>query len=182
MLANKGYFVRLVSFSVLVLTAGLLAAYAQDQTLADIKYKDDYERLQRVVRVTAPIKRVEQLLAFYRDRSDADPKLRDYADNFFARDMDSLTKQANYVAMRGLCERALKIRPKFGEAYFYFGIVLKNEGKAQEAMNAFAKCHLIKNPFQTKAKQQLDILYRKSSGGSLIGENKIVDAARKELK
>jgi tetratricopeptide (TPR) repeat protein len=182
MLTNIFRFRQLLGLSALVLTLGLSVARAQGDSLADIKYKDDHDRIQRIVKINQPVRRAEQILAFYAERSDLDPRLRNYGDNFFARDLESLMKQGNYIALRGLCERAIKQRPKFGEVYLFYGVALKNEKRIEEAMNAFAKCYLIKNPLQKKAKQQLDITYRATSGGSLIGENKIIENARKELK
>jgi tetratricopeptide (TPR) repeat protein len=111
-----------------------------------------------------------------------DSKLRDYADNLFARDLESLMNQGNFTALKGSCERVLQIRPKFGEVYLFYGVALKNEKKIQEAMNAFAKGYLIQNPLKAKAKQQLDVAYRQFSGGSLVGEDKIIKNALKELK
>jgi hypothetical protein len=182
MRANQCCFRRSFCFFTLVITFGVLAGYAQDETLAEIKYKEDYDRLQKIVSVTQPIKRAEQLVALYRERPDMDSKLRDYADSFFIKDMDSLTTQKNFVAIRGITERALKARPQFGEAYFFYGVILKNEKKIDEAMNAFAKCYLVKGPLQTKGKQQLDIAYRATHKGSLIGQDKIIKNAQAELK
>lgn len=182
MFTNKSFFRQWISFSALILTLGFLAAYAQEGTVAEIKYKEDYDRLQRIVKVSDPVKCGDQLAAFYRERPDLDEKLRDYADNFFARDLESLMKQGNYTALRGLCERVLKVRPKFGEVYLFYGIALKNGNKISEAMNAFAKCYVITNPLQKKAKQQLDVAYRATSGGSLIGQEKIIKNAIKELR
>jgi len=182
MFEKRSRFSQLFALGALVLALGLSAARAQEGTLADIKYKEDYDHIQKIVQVNQPIKRAEQILTFYKGRPDLDPKLRDYADNFFARDLESLMKQGNFAALKGLCERALKMRAKFGEVYLFYGVVLKNEKKIEEAMNAFAKCYLLKNPLQKKAKQQLDVTYRAFSGGSLIGEEKILVKAKKELK
>jgi len=182
MFVNKSAFGRLLGLPVLVLASGFLVVRGQQGTLAEIKYKEDYDRIQRIIKVSEPAKRADQLLTFYRERPDLDPKLRDYADNAFARDLEGLMKQGDFVALKSLCERALKLRPKFGEAYLFYGVVLKSEKRTQEAMNAFAKCYLIKNPLQAKAKQQLDVTYRAFSGGSLIGQDKIIKNAMNELK
>lgn len=156
--------------------------FPQDETLAEIKYKEDYDRLQKIAAVNQPVRRAQLLLTFYKERPDLDPKLRDYADNLFARDLEALMKQDNAVALKGLCEKAFQIRPKFGEAYFFYGVVLRKEKKIEEAMNAFAKSYLIKNPLQKKAKEMLDTTYRSYNKGSMIGQDKILKRAKEELK
>ncbi len=183
MFACAGFFKRLFCFAVPVFVVGLLAAHAQEATLDEIKYRDDYDRIQRMQKVSDLVKRANQFAAFYGERPDLDPKLRDYSDNVFARDLETLHRQGNYDALKSISERVLKYRPRFGEVYLYYGVALKHEKKIQEAMNAFAKCYLTTNPpLRTKAKQQLDVTYRSFSGGSLIGEQKIIDNAMKELK
>jgi tetratricopeptide (TPR) repeat protein len=155
---------------------------AQDSTIADIKYKEDYDRIQTIRRTSDPAKRAGQMVAFYRERPDTDSRLLVYADNVFAKDLETLMQQQNYTALKELCERALKIRPRFGEVFLFQGVVLKNEGKINEAMNAFAKCYVIKNPLQTKAKQLLDVAFRTVNKGSLIGEDEIIKQAAQGLK
>ncbi|MBN1570938.1 MAG: hypothetical protein JXA73_24075 [Acidobacteria bacterium] len=155
---------------------------AQDETLADIKYQEDYDRIQTIIKTSNVIKRAEKMVNFYGERRDIDSKLRNYADNLFARDLEALTKQSNYIAVRGLCEQALKIRPKFGEVYFFYGVALKNSKKIDEAMDAFAKGASIPNPLSTKSKQQLDLAYRAVHGGSLVGQDKLIKNAMKDLK
>ncbi len=182
MLSNKNFMGRALFFFAPVLASGFLMVCAQDETLAELKYKDDYERIQRIVKIGDPVRRVDQMMVFYRERLDVDPKILSYADNIVARDLESMMKQGNFSALRGICERVLKVRPKLGEAYLFYGVALKNEKKIPEAMNAFAKCSLITTPVRSRCKRQLDITYRSVSGGSLIGEDKIIKNALKELK
>ena len=163
-------------------TAAAPGAAAQDSDLEQIKYAEDYERLQGIAAVKNPVTRAERLGALYKDRPDMDVKLAVYADGLFTENMDALLKQQNSAGVRALSERALAVRPKFGEAYLYLGVALKNEGKFDEAMKAFAKGHLIENRFQKRAKSQLDILYRARNKGSLVGQEKLIEAARQELK
>jgi tetratricopeptide (TPR) repeat protein len=120
-------------------------------------------------------------VALYGERHDMDSKLRDYADNIFTRDMETLMKQNNYIALKGICERALKVRPRFGEAYLFYGVALKRDKKIDEALQAFARAYGIDNPLKAKAKQQLDVTYR-ATGGSLSGQEKLVKDAMKGLK
>jgi hypothetical protein len=169
----------LVFWTVIV---GLPATRAQDESLAEIRYREDYDQIQKIVRITDTAKRADQMLAFYKGRSDLDPKLREYADNFFARDLESLHKQGNFVAMSGLAERAIKLRPKFGEAYFFYAVALRHDNKMDEAMIAFAKSYLITNPLQKRAKELLDTTYRSVNKGSLLGEDKLIKKVAGELK
>jgi hypothetical protein len=167
---------------VLVSVASICMLKGQDETLADIKYKEDYDRIQSIVKISDLVKRLDKLAALYSERRDMDIKLRDYADNLYSRDMETLTKQANYVAVRGISERILKIRPKFGEVYLYYGIALKNSKMVNEAMIAFARGSGIPNALSTKSKQQMDIAYRAAHGGSLVGQDKFIKDAMKDLK
>jgi len=157
------------------------AAIAQDESLADFKYKEDYDRIQSITKTADVVKREERMVALYSERRDMDSKLRDYADNIFAKDMESLMKLNNYIAMKSICERVLKVRPRFGEAYLFYGVALKRDKKIDEALKAFARAYAIDNPLKAKAKQQLDITYR-ATGGSLSGQDKLVKDAMKDLK
>jgi hypothetical protein len=166
----------------LFLVVGLGIGRPQDDSIADIKYNDDYERIQKIAAVTQPIKRADQLVVLLKERQDLDEKLYTYVANIFIRDLEALSKQKNFTAIQGLSERAVKARPKFGEAYMYYGLALKQDNKMEEAIKAFAKCFLIPSLYQQRAKQQLDMAYRAKNGGSLVGEDKIIEAAKKELK
>ena len=164
-----------------VCAAFLSAAVAQDESLEDFKYKEDYDRIQSIVKTADVVKRAERMVALYSERRDMDSKLRDYADNIFARDLETMMKQNNYIALKGICERVLKVRPRFGEAYLFYGVALKRDKKIDEALKAFARAYGIDNPLKAKAKQQLDITYR-ATGGSLSGQEKLVKDAMKDLK
>jgi len=175
--------VRLFGYGVpfFVCAALLAAAVAQDESLEDFKYKEDYDRVQSIVKTADVVKRAERMVALYGERRDMKTELRDYADNIFARDVETMMKQNNYIPMKNICERVLKIRPRFGEVYFFYGIALKREKKIDEALTAFARAYGIENPFKAKAKQQLDITYR-ATGGTLAGQEKLVKEAMKSLK
>jgi hypothetical protein len=133
MLENIRVFGSRIFSCVLVFALAISIISAQDETLAEIKYKDDYDRIQSIIKTSDLVKRLDKMATLYGERRDMDVKLRDYADKVFALDMETLTKQANYIAVRGLCERVLKTRPKFGEVYLYYGIALKNSKKVDEA-------------------------------------------------
>jgi tetratricopeptide (TPR) repeat protein len=185
MLTNKSFFERLFAVSLIFLALGFWAAgevaSTQEGSVEEIKYKEDYDRVQKIIKVRSPVTRTEQILNLYDDRPDMDSRLRKYTDDIFSKDLEALLKQNNYIALRGICEHAIKVDPSFGEAYLYYGVALKNDKRMEEAMIAFAKGFLIKNPLQKRAKQQLDIAYRSLHNGSLVGQDKIIEKAKEEL-
>jgi hypothetical protein len=182
MFENFRLFRSWVLSCILAFIAAISIINAQDETLADIKYKEDYDRIQTIIKVGDIVKRSDKLVTLYGEKRDMDPKLLDYADKVFSRDLETLMKQNNFVALRGICERILKVRPKFGEPYLFYGVTLKRDNKIEEAMNAFARGAAIPNVLSTRAKQQLDITYRSAHGGSLVGQDKLIKDAMKDLK
>jgi hypothetical protein len=174
--------VRFLAAFALMLGFGLSSACPQDSSLEDIKYKDDYDRIQSMLKITDIMKRTNIALSMYKDRRDMNEQLSTYLDKLFVRDMEKLMQQQNFAALKSVSGQALKIRPRFGEAYLFQGIVLKNENKPQEAMTSFARGFVIKNPMQSKCKQQLDLLFRAAHGGSLIGQDKFIKESMKDLK
>ncbi len=181
MLTNESFFGRLFSVSFILLALAFSVSKAQEGSVEDIKYKEDYDRIQKIIKTRAPVARAEQILDLYDERPDMDSRLRQYTNDIFSKDLESLLKQNNYIALRGICEHAIKVDPDFGEVYLYYGVALKNEKRIEEAMIAFAKGYLIKNPLQTRAKQQLDLAYRSLHKGSLVGQDKIIEKAKAEL-
>jgi hypothetical protein len=174
MLAMARIFVLLA----LAFAAGNSAVLAQDAE--DIRYQEDYDRLQEIVKVSDPAKKADQLLGYYKGRPNLDSKLRVFADSNFANALLALMKQPALV--KKFSQTAIALRPKFGEAWFYYGVILKNDSSFDEALMAFAKSSLIENSLQTKAKQMLDATYRGTHKGSLIGEDKLIAIAKAELK
>jgi hypothetical protein len=181
MLKKMGVLIGWMAVCAALFVVGSSPLYAQD-SLSDIKYKDDYDRIQKVAKISDPAKRADQMVQVYKESPDMDSQLRDYADNLFAKDLESLMKQSNFIAMRGICERVLKVRPKFGEVYLFYGVTLKNDKKIEDALVAFARGAAIKNPLQEKARQQLDVNYRQVHKGSLIGKDKLMKEAMQGLK
>jgi hypothetical protein len=181
MLKKSGVAKSWIPFGAVLFVLCISPLYGQDDVLSDIKYKDDYDRIQNVVKMSDPAKGADRMVQIYKDSPDMNSQLRDYADNIFAKNLESLMKQGNFVAIRGICERILKMRPKFGEVYLFYGVALKNEKKMDEALLAFARGASIKNPLQGKSRQQLDVNYRQVHK-SLIGEDKFIKDAMKDLK
>ena len=182
MFAKGSVLRRWFGFSILILVFGFTVVRAQEGTVDEVQYREDYERIQGIIKISNVVKRVEGIVTLYEGRRDLNVKLRDYIDGIFVQDMETLLKQGDYIPIRALSERAIKVRPRFGQAYLFYGVALKNEKKVDEAMTALAKAYVIDNPLQKKAKQQLDVAYRSANSGSLVGEDEIIAKAKAELK
>jgi hypothetical protein len=182
MFAETRIFARLSSFAALILAMTFPVLKAQDATLEDIKYNEDYDRVQTILKVSDVQKRSDRIIALYKERPDMRVDLRVYVDALFLKDLENLMKAQNFPVLGSICDKALKVRPKFGEVYLFQGIVFKNAKKNPEAMMAFAKCYIITNQFKARGKQQLDVLYRAEHGGSLIGQDKLVSQAAAEMR
>jgi tetratricopeptide (TPR) repeat protein len=160
--------------------AGSSAVFAQD--IDDPQYNEDYERMQQIIKISNPEKRVEQLLVFYKLRPKLNSQIRDYADGYFIKDLRALLGQQKYAQVKKICQGALAIRPKFAEAWFSYGVALKNENNLEEAVMAFTKSYVIQSPIQKDAKAQLDLAYRAAHSQSLVGEDKLIKKVKEELK
>lgn len=123
-----------------------------------------------------------QEIKYQKERPDMDPKLRQYIDGIMAQDLESMLKQGNPNGVISISERAIKLRPQFGEVYFFQGLALKSGKRFEEAANAFARCSVVNNPYKTRAKPQLDSAYRAAHNGSLVGEDKLISRAARELR
>jgi tetratricopeptide (TPR) repeat protein len=178
MLKNMSFFMKLPGFLVLVLASSLLTVRAQDSE----KYREDYDRMQKIEKNNQPAKRADQLIVFIKERSDMDSRIRDYVNGLFVLDAKRMKAQGELAVLKDICERAIKVDPSFVQAYLYYGHALKNENKYPEAMNAFAKASLFRSIFSQEARVELDKLYRSTHRNSLVGEDKVLSDAHKELK
>jgi tetratricopeptide (TPR) repeat protein len=173
--------VRLFRFWIpFIVCAAIFPAVLAQDTLEDFKYNEDYNRVQSILKIPDVAKRADRLVTFYGERKDMKAELRNYADGMFAKDMETLMQQGNFVALKNLCERALKARSRFAEAYLFYGVALKRDKKTDEAVKAFARAYVLDSPIKPKAKQQLDVTYR-STGGGLAGEDKLIKETMAEF-
>jgi tetratricopeptide (TPR) repeat protein len=178
MIKNMNFFKKLSGFGVLVFVLAIMTVRAQDSD----QYREDYDRAQKIAKNNQPASRADQLVTFIKERSNMDSKIRDYANQLFEADVRKMNVQGQFADLKNVCERAVNVDPLFGQAYLYYGFALKNEKKYPEAMNAFAKAVLIQTLSSPKAKLELDALYKASHRGSLIGLDRVMSDARKELK
>lgn len=172
------WFVLLSAFIFAVSAKELSAQAALDP---EEQYGIDYERLQKVVATPQLVARGESLFEFMKERPDS--KLTDYAQGVFYQTLDSLLKEGNDTAVLGLSERLVKLRPRLGEAYCFYGIALKNKKRYPEAMDALAKSYVLKNnKLAAKAKETLDLVYKGVNKGSLAGEEELIKKAQQAVK
>jgi len=119
-------------------------------------------------------------VAYYKARPHLDSKLKVYADSNFGNALKDLIAQPDLV--KKLAQNAIALRPKFGEALFFYGVVLKKESKFDEALAAFAKSSLIESSRQPEAKQLFNTTYQGTHNGSLVGSDKLISKVKAELK
>ncbi len=172
----------------LILLFGLLTIFGFSQVRAqdqedepkDTKqYREDYERLQKIVAITDGMRKADALFQFMKERPDS--KVMEYAQGNYLQVVDGFAKAEKYPVVAQLCERLIKLRPRVGETYYYYGASLKNLQRIPEAMNALAKCTLIKNNASRKANEFLEFIYKSRNQGSLVGLDKIKKTAQEEL-
>jgi tetratricopeptide (TPR) repeat protein len=173
----------------LILLFGLLMAFgsshlyaqAQEEESKEVKqYREDYERYQKAIAIQDSMKRADALFLLMKDRPDS--KVVEHAQMGYLLAVESLAKAEKYPVVITQCERLIKLRPRTGETYYFYGAALKNVGRIPEALNALAKSTLIKNTTSARAQDFLEFVYRSQNHGSLIGLEKIKKAAQEDLK
>ncbi len=179
MFVRKTFPFRLMPLLGLFLACGLSQICAQDESPEEAKYREDYDRLQKVMAVSDSLKRADALLLFIRERPDS--KMVDYAQGNYLQVLESLARAEKYPAMVSLCERFIKLRPRIGETYYFYGAALKNTGKIPEALNALAKCAVMKNNASRKAREFLEYIYKTQNQGSIVGIDKLLKKAQDEI-
>jgi tetratricopeptide (TPR) repeat protein len=105
----------------------------------------------------------------------------DYAQGNYLLVLENLSKAEKYPQVITLAERFIKLRPKVGETYYFYGAALKNQQRYPEAISALAKCAMTKNSAARKAREFLEFVYRSQNSGSLIGLDKILKQAQTEM-
>jgi cytochrome c-type biogenesis protein CcmH/NrfG len=160
-----------------VLWFGTTPMWAQeDETPEQKQYRQDYEVWQKIQVVKEPMKRADDLLQFMKDRPNS--KLIANAQDDYLRVVQDLTRQSKWDVVVTQTERLLKVRPKVGEAYYFLGQALKEQQKLPEAMDALAKCYVLKCLASQRARQFLEVIYKGVNKGSLTGLDAIIQKAR----
>jgi tetratricopeptide (TPR) repeat protein len=164
------------------MASGFFQLYAQEQEEEpkEVKqYREDYERYKKAIAIQDSMKRADALFLLMRDRPDS--KVVDHAQMGYLMVLESLAKAEKFPVVITLCERLIKLRPRAGETYYFYGGALKNVGRIPEAMNALAKCTLLKNSTSSKAEDFLEFVYKSQNQGSLVGLEKLKKAALADL-
>ena len=162
----------------LIFSFGIAAAIAQEEEDPNKKYREDYEKFQKIIAIGDPMKKADSLMTFL--GQGPDPKLVDYVQGNFLQVVENLAKTEKNQNVITLCERFIKMRPKVGETYYFYGVALKNTQRFPESLDAFAKCYVLKNKASNRAKDFLDFVYKSQHQGNLAGEEKIIKKAQEE--
>ncbi|NWG12076.1 MAG: hypothetical protein HXY20_00905 [Acidobacteria bacterium] len=174
-------FGRLLVLIMLALGAGLADARAQEEEepAETRQYRQDYERLQKAMSVSDPVKRADALYAMMKDRPDS--KVFDYAQGNYLLILESLSKAEKYAQVATLAQRFINLRPRVGETYYFYGAALKNLQRYPESIEALAKCAVTKNSASRKARDFLEFVYRSQNKGSLVGLDRVLKKAQTEM-
>jgi hypothetical protein len=158
------------------------AAYAQEDEPAEVRqYRDDYEKYQKIAAITDPLKRADQIIQLIKDRPNMNTKLQENAQANLFGVLEGCIKTENNEPLLSLSERYIKVRPKVGQTYYCYGFALKNVKRYDEAMDALAKCYLMKNPLSSKAKDFLDLVYKQQHRGILVGLDQVIGKAKQDV-
>jgi hypothetical protein len=152
---------------------------AQDESKEEEQYREDYDRAQKIVAISDVNKRADQLLLFIKERPNS--KMNEYVQGHYFHLLDGYVKAGGKAELITQAERLIKMRPKVGETYYFLGTGLKNADRFPEAMDALAKCYLIKNPLSAKAKEFLDFIYKARNKGSLDGEDALIKKVQQDF-
>jgi tetratricopeptide (TPR) repeat protein len=151
----------------------------EEESPAEAKYRQEYERIQKIVVIPDVMRRGDQLFQFM--KADPDPKLTEYAHGHYIHVLEELSKAQKFSAIITLSEKYIAMRPRVGETYYYYGAALKSLQKYPEAMKALAKCTVLKNPASRKAREFLEFVYKSQNKQSLIGLEKLIKQAESEI-
>ena len=159
--------------------SGIPELRAQEESAEEKQYREDYDRVQKMVAVSDPIKRADQLFLFLKERPDS--KVAEYAQGNYLVVMEDLLKKEDFAQLMKQSERFVRLRPRVGEGYYFYGSALRNANKNDEAMVVLAKCSLIRNAAAGRARKYLEVIYKSQNKGSLIGLDKVFKKAQAEL-
>ncbi len=91
-------------------------------------------------------------------------------------------EQKDYPTAISNLESSLKHYKRNGLAYYYLGMSYWQQNKVDMAMLDLAKAYLLGGPSAAAAKQYLDNLYKSTHQQTLIGQERVINKAKEELK
>ncbi|MBZ5500232.1 MAG: hypothetical protein LAP85_27880 [Acidobacteriia bacterium] len=151
----------------------------EDETPAQKQYREDYDQFQKSQAVKEPLKRADEWLKFLQERPKSQLLPNVQADYLII--MNDLANQSRWDTMVPLAERFIKLRPRVGEIYYYYGQALNGQKKFDDAINALAKCYILRNPGSDKAKRFLDSVYKLTHNNSTDGLDARIQKIRSEI-
>jgi hypothetical protein len=151
----------------------------EEESAEETQYREDYERVTKVVATADVMRRADQLFQFIKERPNS--RMAGYAQQHYWAVLETLSKSEKHAAIITLSERLIALRPRVGETYYFYGAALKNVQKFPEAMTALAKCYVLKNTASRKAKEFLDYIYRTQNKGSMVGIDRLIKKAEAEI-
>ncbi|MGD0310338.1 MAG: hypothetical protein ABSC02_13760 [Acidobacteriota bacterium] len=164
----------------MVLCMGSIRLYAQqDDAAKEEQYRADYDRFQKMMAIKDPMKRGEEFVQFLKDRPKS--QLETYVLQNYYQILQEDNAQSKWDALALQSDALLKVRPKVGEAYFFWGTALRQQNKLPEAMEALAKCYVLRCPVSDKARQFLEVLYKGTHGGKTTGLDALIEKARSAI-
>jgi hypothetical protein len=179
-MVTAAYILRRLLPIIAIFVIGVSIIPAQEEESAEAaQYREDYERYQKIIAGTDNVKKAEQFILFLKERPDS--KMNQYVQDNYLLLLDNMLKTKNYVALSALSKRFIEVRPRIGETYYFLGVVLRNEIKRPEAMEAFAKCAAIKNKLSTRARTDLEALYKLQNNGSVKGLEDFIKKAGADI-
>jgi tetratricopeptide (TPR) repeat protein len=91
-------------------------------------------------------------------------------------------EQKDYSSAIANLENSVKYYKRNGLAYYYMGLSYWQQNKVDMAMLDLAKAYLLGGPSAAAAKQHLDNLYRSTHQQRLVGQERVINKAKEELK
>ena len=155
------------------------AVWGQEETREEAMYREDYERFTKLKAIPDPMKRCDAFYEFLKQRPDSKLTKNAQAEYLFI--LDGYMKAQSHPDLEALSERLIKLFPKVGETYYYYGAALQDARRYPEAMNALAKCYILKNPGSDRARTRLEFLYKSQNRQSLAGLDALLAKARAEV-
>ncbi len=163
-----------------VLCLGGARLWAQeDESPAQKQYREDYEQYQKIQAIKDSTGRVDELLKFIQERPKSQLLKNAQADFLYL--VQDQAKQSRWDTVVSWSSRFIKLQPRVGETYYYYGQALDSLKKPEEAMTALAKCYLLKNPGSDKAKLYLDSIYKRTHQGKTDGLDALIQKTRAEI-
>ncbi len=151
----------------------------EDETPAQKAYREDYDQFQKIAAIKDPLSRADEYLKFLKERPKS--QIENYVLQNYLQILGELNTQQKWDTMGQKAENLVRVRPKVGETYYFLGFSLRQQNKIPEAMDALAKCYVLRCPVSEKARQFLESLYKGSHSGKTTGLEDVIQKARKDI-